>query len=297
MYANLGWIHIISALSGSNVAQNEDAAYHYFSRAVYLSPQNGRANIGYGLSAAMRSKEQLAQDLWQRYPEDPSQMYALAQAMRGQQRDRLSLLLLRTIDKEERNVGKLSWYLSGNICQSRFASLPELDLGSAAYCKDFFAKNDSNLLLNHSFEESEQLGWFGFHYFTPTQNGQLLLASEYGIPPPSLAIQGFHQDEKYAIYQSVSLQPGTRVKFSGWFKSAIPADTRVRLLYIEWQQLGKTEGNHGELLEISQEWFYAERIFQAPNSSTGIFHFYPALLDGKGKVWIDNPSVELVATE
>lgn len=295
-YSNLGWLYITSALNNSSTTHHAKLAEHYFSSALRSSVKGSRIRIGAGLSAALLGKEQVAQAFWSEQLVPPTGLLSMGQAMRMQHRDSLALLLLRTMPEKDKSITQLGSHIVGELCQRNYASLTDLQLGNTSYCERYFANNNHNLLLNGNFDEGKILGWRGLFYFAPIQDGIFSFDSSEGHPLPSLLLQGFQQSQRYAIYQSITLKPGTQLQFTGWFKVDLVEPSSAKILYIEWKQLEVTNGNYAHLLTDSHDWNFFERTFVVPDNYAGVIRFYPALLDGKGLIWIDNLHLKVMSS-
>lgn len=61
-----------------------------------------------------------------------------------------------------------------------------------------------------------------------------------------------------------------------------------KILYWESYIEGQPNGHWAEEFSGSMEWTYKWTTFVAPESDDGIVAFYPVLVSGVGRVWIDD---------
>ncbi len=114
------------------------------------------------------------------------------------------------------------------------------------------------------------------------------------MPAPSLVLTGLTQGRHAGIYQRIALQPKTKVRFSGYFRATDQGDFGAWLLYVGWRQNGKSQGTHFYTADSDMEWTHLEWEFTLPEDSESFAQFYPVLLIGKGPVWADRITVEIL---
>ena len=106
---------------------------------------------------------------------------------------------------------------------------------------------------------------------------------------------GQDESDHYGLYQRLTLNPGTTVRFSGRFKLSGEENLTARLLYIGWQKEdGTPQGNDGEQRSVQMKWTEFERTFRVPENIRPNINFYPVNFSGEGTIWFDDIQLELV---
>jgi tetratricopeptide (TPR) repeat protein len=273
--------------------ENQQLAASYFKKAIQLNPANQRAYHGAGMLFAKTGDEEGALEMWESGNIDPVLLTSLGQHIQWQGDLDAAFIYFRSaalLAPSEATDGEL---LAGKLCQRMLADLTTLSLRNQTYCQDYIVGNDGNLLLNGELEQDIYWGWSGRSAF---EGSQASVDRDYtvAISPPSLLLTGLTMGPPRGLYQRISLQPGTKIRFSGYFRAENVEEKAARLLYVEWRQNGKTHGTHLYTVDFNLDWQYFEMTFLLPDQSEPWVQFYPVILTGQASIWSDQMRVEIL---
>ena len=291
-WSNTGWLQLTEGVLNR---ENTTVPTDHFLRAIQSNQTNARTYLGIGMAYAENFSEPEALNYWRQGQIAPATLHQLGSQMRKQGLLDLAFIYFRNAAQLDPATPDQGDYLAGRLCQQSLTDPARLSAFNQQYCHDYFAQNGGNLLLDGQFDQEVHWGWTGDFLFTDFTRANFQRDLESGVPSPSLRLTGLTSGRHAGLYQRISILPGTKVRFSGYFRSENAHDLSADLLYIERQQEGKPQGNSPYKVESSTEWQHLERIFVLPMDSEPWAQFYPVLLRGEGTVWADNLSVEIVS--
>jgi len=255
---------------------------------------NRRAVLGYGVANAVSGNESVALTSWQMGEVDPRLLIGFGDIAKSRGLLDRTLIYYRGAEALEfvrRNEGK---FLIGRVCQRALARPELLSTHNQHYCRSYFTQNDGNLLLNGQFSEDGTWGWQGQLFFSNAASA-FRINDITGKPAPSLQYIGLRSGQQNGLYQTISLQPGSRVRFGGWFQIKEGESIKARLLYVGWRQNDESQGNQLQVMSgEDMEWTYLERTFRLPENSELNVRFFPVLFIGEGQILVDDVSVQLM---
>ena len=297
-WSNWGWVmlarHIYATNNSASALTGADAIGR-FNRAVALDKTNQSAYLGAGIQSARLLDEQNAQSYWQQ-----GQIYPPALINRGQlsdilgQKD-LALLYYRSAAQISDADADEAQLLAGRVCQTERTGIVTISDANTEYCTQYFEDNGANLILDGQFDYPMDWGWTGSFSFVNTTAREVSNDAEQGVAPPSLRTTGKTDARHGGLYQRIALDPGTTVRFGGWFQIATEDEMEAWLLYIGWRQDGVSQGRYFAAADTDMDWSYLEWEFTLPMNSEPFAQFYPVLLIGQGAVWSDGISVETLS--
>lgn len=245
-----------------------------------------RGSQAVGILAALRDDETTAQSAWARAG-DREQLLAIGlNVQRRGERD-LALLFFRGAGDEPYTPG---WFAIGHICQRTLSRPERLQPANQARCAALFQANGNNLILNGDWREGTLDGWLYL--------GALPEIERLGGPYDPTATLIGHNRERRSIYQAITLPPDTVVRFSALVRREGPLPARLSLLQVTFTQPnGSSAGNAldgVELLATPSEWRAVERTYRTREAQGNLFRFTPVLIEGEGRVQVDQVHLEII---
>lgn len=268
-------------------------AHSQLSRAVELDATNQSAYRGLGMVSAERLDEAGAQNFWRLANMDVRRLNRMGQQIRDQGHFDIAFIYFRSAAALDTSAEE-GRFLAGKLCQAILANPRVLSIENQQYCVSLFEAQNGNLLLNGHFDYPLNLGWNGALFFTDPEFARAEVDSTMGVPPPSLQLRGFTEGRHAGVYQRIAIPPGATIHFSGYFRVALANGLETPLLYVEWRDGGKVHGTSFYKATENMDWTYLEGAMTLPSTSEPWVNFYPALLIGRGIVWSDNLSVEII---
>lgn len=292
-WSNIGWLQNNGGVERRLTPPH--SSIEPFRRAIQANPDNKRAYLGAGVTFAALLQEGSALAAWRAGNISPDLLAQMGIQASDRSLYDVALIYFRSADQLSPHSSGENIFLVGNLCQTLLANLTILTSSNQQYCQNYFAQNDGNLLLNGQFEYDTNWGWRGQFFFN--DRAQASLEHDYlsGVPTPSLVLSGLTSGPHNGLYQRISMPPGTRMRFSGFFRTEDAVELNARLLYVEWRQNGVTQGVDFARIESNLEWHYFETYFTLPIGSDPWLQFYPVLLEGQGRIWVDDVRVEVLS--
>lgn len=289
-WSNLGWVTY-----NINTKQEifSEIPLEFFKTSLSANSKNQEAYLGAGIIYTLTRDEANAYNMWLQGKVQPTLLNQIGIQKQSEGKYDEAFIYFRSSEKLDSTTLGEGYFLAGKLCQENLNNVNSIARVNQSYCDDYFANNHDNLLLNSQFDYPISWGWRGESFFTDESENTRSLDFHLGSPAPSLLLTGLTQENRAGLYQRITLQPNTEVKFSGYFQVEDVENIEVKVLYIEWSVDGRTMGNEQLTITSSKEWTHLERTFLLPNNSEGWIQFYPVLLKGQGKVWIDNVRVEI----
>lgn len=288
-YNNAG--RLIWLKASEEKALTVEAAMPYFQRALESNPRYPQARISAALVNILMGNEEEAFAHWEAGGIDPSILvaYGNKEEKSGNYNDALLLY------KDSAELGSREGYiLAGNICQHVFYEPEQLSDDKLDLCKNYFSDNENNLIVNANFDSGDLIGW-SKRYWSGF-SGRYLVDREDENETFTAIIQGENDKEIGAVSQELTLPADTAVRFSARVKVDLQEGAEVRLLHIVWTRPdGESAGNQFATIDEDMEWEYVERTIQLPQAKRGSYAFSPAILSGRGNVWIDDVRLEIVS--
>lgn len=294
--SNLGWLQLARAHSCLEARETwSTKALEQFHRVVATQRSNYVTLLGLGIAYAMAGDEFAALSSWRNAGVAPQVLIDFGHQAQADQRWDDALLYYKSATNLELGQPNESQFLAANICQLAFAQPDVLNQRNQAYCRDHLSQYGDNLIVNGQFNGGDMWGW-GKRYFSSPASVVYRLDERTGQPAPAALIIGLTKDYHGGLFQRITLPSGATVRYSAWVKILTDKGTTVRLLYFGSQVDGKPVGSMLQNVSNDIEWTYFERVFQVPKADGMLFTFFPALLTGKGQVWIDDVRLELLPT-
>lgn len=280
---NIG--RLIWLKAGDN-APAAEAALPYFERALESDPTYPQARIGAALLNIQNGHEDEALAHWNGAEIDPSVLVAYGDKAYGSGSFNEALLLYKDSASLGAREGPI---LAGTVCQRALYETGLLSGEKQDICKDYFANNGNNMIVNAGFGSGDLTGW--------TERYWSGFSGSYGVGDSTIArIQGERDGQVGAVSQDLTLPAGTEVRFSARIKADLDPGANVRLLHAVWTKPdGEPGGNQLATIDEDLEWDHVERIVQLPPAGDGTYTFSPAILTGKGDVWIDDVQLEIIS--
>jgi tetratricopeptide (TPR) repeat protein len=293
-WSNLGWVQLTRLSFLDKIAE---APIVYFNNALQVDDKNRGAYIGAGMTYARVLDESNAQIMWQQGETQADLLIQLGDQL--QERGLLdeAFIYFRASAQLAETRPAEGDFRSAKLCQINLPDFEKLTAKNRSYCWRYFDQNKGNLLLDGQFDHTTKWAWAGTSFFKNSTEATLDLDFSTGATEASLMLTGLTSGLHKGIYQRVTLEPGTKIRFGGYFRTENAVDLAARLLYIEWRQAGEIHGTHLYTADSSIEWIYLERIFILPDGSEPWVNLYPVLLNGRGTVWTDNLHVEILPKE
>jgi hypothetical protein len=288
--SNIGWRQLAHVMFQTEMS---DIPTNYFIDAGLVNSTNYRAFVGAGIAYAEVLDESNARQYWQQALIEPDLLNQLGRQASSRGLQDVALIYFRGAEDLVQTPPGEGHFWAGRICQSSLNNPTSLSLVNQQYCQDYFTNSSDNLLLDGQFEQDVDRGWNGSFFFTDT-SASIALDPTAGVPAPSLMLTGLTPGRHAGVYQRVSLQPGSKVHFGGYFRTEDLGNQGTQLLYVEWSQSDNIYGVHFHTINATMDWTYLEAIFTLPESSEPWVQFYPVLLNGQGTVWSDHVTVELL---
>lgn len=289
---NLGWLRLSKTVASSMPREaGARKALTLFQRAVGIDASNSRAFLGAGIADVLLGDEAGALASWQEGRIAAEVLIGLGNKARSWDDALAYFKGAASLDEGQPNEGK---FLAGRVCQRAFAQPDGLSRPNQLYCRTYFLQNGDNLIVNGQFHEGNTWGWDGQFFFSNPALSTCQVDRTAGKPAPCLSIAGSNDGRHHGLYQTLSLRPGTRIRYSAWFKTQSAGEMEARLLYIGWGQHDKRQGNQREIVSGDMEWTYLERTWRLPEGSKAEINLYPVLLSGKGTIWIDDVKMEVL---
>ena len=292
--SNAAWLQLARANTfGATRETWITRALNLFQRAVTIDASSHITFLGAGMAHVVADDEVAALSSWQKAEVPPQVLVGFGDQAKVGQKWNDALFYYKgaaSLEPGQPNEGR---FLAASVCQLTFAQLDVLSQPNQAYCQDYFSQNGDNLIINGQFEEGDTLGWSAYYPSSPTL--AIYEADETtGKDAPAAFIEGLTEGYHGGLYQTVTLPSGTIVRYSAWIKIQSEGETSARLLYFGGQMDGKPMGNVFRTVPNDIEWTYLERTFQVPEIDGSILRLFPALLTGKGIVWIDDVRLEVL---
>jgi hypothetical protein len=188
-------------------------------------------------------------------------------------------------------VASPAWFEAGGICQRKWADLTVLtDAEHRSFCRDLFAGQAGNLLLNGDFGGADLMPWRD----TGTLPTELVPGEGSGW---ALRVNPGDASVRWRLYQTVALPAGTVVRFSAKVRAPEGAPTTARFLYIGRRTPeGNSAGNgiDGANLLLGTAWQTVTRTVTLPPALGQLYQFSPLVLDGGRPLEVDDVRLEVV---
>lgn len=290
-YNNVG--HLVWLRTSDKQAESADAALPYLERALVFDPSYMQAHIRAALLHLRNGNEEEAFIHWKDGRVDPVVLVAYGNKEKDGGDFSTALALFRDAAK----LGAEEGYLrAGQICQQEFNRPERLNADERRFCKAFFEHNGNSLILNGDFNSGGLFGW-GQRYWSGF-SGTYSIERDGNRQSFAALIQGNSDNEVGAISQTLTVKAGTMVRFSARVKADLERGAQLRLLHAVWTRPdGKSGGNQLATLDEDLEWRFVERIMSLQPAENDAYTFSPAILTGKGKVWIDDVHLETLSTD
>ena len=289
LYNNIG--HLIWLRASKEKSITAEAALPYFERAIAANPSSSHARIGAAMVNIQLGNEEEAFAHLNAGGVNPSILveYGNKEAARGD--DNKALLLY----KDSAILGSREGHiLAGNICQHAFYQPQNLSEDKLDFCRAYFTDNENNLIVNANFESGDLIGWTQRYW--SGFSGAYLVEQDADERTFTAVIDGEKESEVGSISQRITLPPGTMVRFSARVKAELQTGANIRLLHAVWTRPdGKPGGNQLVIIDDDMDWDYVERTLTIPEAQGRSFTFSPAILTGRGNVWIKDVRLEIVS--
>jgi 4-amino-4-deoxy-L-arabinose transferase-like glycosyltransferase len=147
-------------------------------------------------------------------------------------------------------------------------------------------ENKNNLLINPSFEQ----GAMRWRMHRPSGEGAVFAVREgvFLTGTQGALIEGLTEGYHGGWYQKLQITETALYLFSCRVMTEDDQGLQGKILYWESYAGGQPNGHWAEEFSGSMEWTYKWTTFVAPESDDGIVAFYPVLVSGVGRVWIDD---------
>jgi mannosyltransferase len=147
-----------------------------------------------------------------------------------------------------------------------------------------------NLITNGGFENGQE----GWNIYNPSGgHAHYLIDQTLSVEGRrSGLIEGASAEYHGGWYQRLQVKPNAPYMFSCHVKAEEENELKGKLLYWENYIEGQPNGHWAEEFSWSMEWARKWVVFVAPESDNDLVTFYPVLVIGKGRVWVDE--VQLV---
>jgi len=292
---NLAWLQLARPETWSASSESDGGrALALFRKAIAADPSNSRAFLGAGIASLLLGDEAEALAAWREGRIAPETLIGLGTKARSSDD---ALVYYRGADAAAKSEPNPAEYLAGQVCQAAFAQPDALKPSNDQFCRQYFARNGGNLILNGQFAEGNTWGWDGQFFFSDPRLSAYSIDWLAGKPIPSLSIAGFTGDRHHGLYQMLSLSHEATIRYSAWLKAEGAGDMEARLLYIGWRQNDQAQGNQQAIASESMGWTYLERTWQLPAGSDPGIVVYPVLLTGEGTVWADDVRLEVLSSQ
>lgn len=288
--SNLGWLALSRATTGQPGADARWAprAAAHLARARALAPLWDRVCWAHGLALAYEGRAEEALATWESTLEGGAQLLYLGRKEADAGHKALALLLYRGAALAQGEEAARGHVLAQSICQQYVADAMPLDLAGQTYCEAWQAAQSGSVLVNGQFDEGA-LAW-GLD-LGQERPGALSFGATEGFPPPSALLTTAHPAGRAALMQRITVPAGTALQVSGRFRLELAPGARARMLVIEPVD-GHTATKTGKVVKESTPWQELTVAYRA-SDRPGDVRFYPAILAGRGSVWIDDLRVTL----
>lgn len=290
-YNNIG--RLVWLRSGEDQVSTAVAALPYFERAIASNPRYPQARIGAALMNILLGNEDAAFAHWRVGGIDSSILIAYGDKEDNDGDYDRALLFYRDSARLANETSSNGHILAGNICQRALYGPGLLSEENKDYCRSYYSDNEDNFFVNANFNNGDLIGWTKRYW--SGYSGEYLVEHEGDDESYTAVIQGENNKEVGSLSQHMTFQPGTIVRFSARIKVELQSGANVRLLHAVWTRPdGKPGGNQLATTDEGMEWGYVERTLRVPQAEGGSFTFSPAILTGRGKVWIDDAQLEII---
>lgn len=293
LVSNAAWLSWNRTL-GAAERPRETAATSWFPAALWLDGANQSAWLGQGQVAARTDDAPGALASWEQGAVTPDVLLEYGKQARAGDNPATALVYFQGAAARAAPEPNEGAYWAGVVCQQTLATPERLTPAQQTYCDGYFARNGRNLILNGQLATGNTWGWNGQFFFADPRTATFAVDAAAGQPAPSLLLEGVTAGPHRGLYQVISLPPGSRVRFSAKARTAADADFQVALLFIGWRADGRPQGNEFAVVTESTGWRTYEREFRLPADAERLVQFYPAVLSGRGQVWLDDVQLTLL---
>lgn len=294
---NLGWLHLTYTAAPISQKEAEVAkAMMWFQKAASINTGQHQAFWGMGMADALIGHEATAISSWEKAGVEPDILVRMGNNLLTSDQHDEALIYYKGANQLSLTQPNEAVFLAANVCQESFGQLTKLNQLNQIYCQQYFANNEKNLIVNGQFVLNTLSGWRE-RYFQSPKFATYFVDETVGDPPNAATLVGLTEGYHGGIFQIISLPPGTRIRYSAWFKIQTDSEVNVRLLYLGGRQNDEPFGNALDAITENMGWSYLERTVSLPKADESIYMFFPALLTGKGKVWFDNVRLEILSDQ
>ena len=291
---NAGWLQLARAYSSWATRETwARGALSLFQKAYFVDRSNYSSLLGAGMGYVIVDNEAAALSSWERAEISPQVLIGLGDQAKAEKRWNEALLYYRGATRlvlyELKKKGE---FLAAGICQLTFAKPHMLNQRNQDYCQHYFSQNADNLMINGQFDGGNMWGW-SKRYFSSPVSAVYEVDRRRGNPAPAASITGLTADYHGGLFQEITLPPGITVRYIARVKIQKAGEINVRLLYFGGRREGMPMGSAVQTISRDIDWTYLERTFEVPDADENLLRFFPALLTGRGTVWIDDVQLEL----
>ena len=291
---NLAWLQLSIATNSRTEGKVQAAeAIELFQRAITIDTTNERVFWGMGTTYGVLGDEAAAIANWQKSGAAPNTLIAMADSLLFNEFYDEALTYYKGASELSLVQPSEASFLAANVCQRKFERLSVLNQANELFCRKYFDQNEGNLIVNGQFVGSELSGW-NKRYFSRMTSVIYALDETTGHPPAAISVTGVTDVYHGGLFQTIGLPAGVEVRFGAWIKVQGAGTFNARLLYVGGQQDGQPFGNAPHSVSENMEWAYLERTIRLPRVDDTLYTFFPVLLTGKGRVWIDGVTLEIV---
>ena len=291
LYNNIGYLVWSRAINEEK--ESVEVALPYFERAIALNPHYSQPQIGAALANYQLGNEDVALAHWQAGFIDSSTLVAYGNKEKIIGDYDKALTHFKDAARLGSDQGKI---LAGSICQYTLNGPEQLSEGKKAFCEAYFAENENNLIVNGRFNSGDFTGWKRRYW--DGFNGRYFIENQPENDSNIAVIHGENDEEVGAISQELALKADTMIRFSARIKADLQENGQARLLHIVWTKPdGMSGGNQLIMIDESTDWEHLERTLRLPLVARDSYTFSPAILTGKGDIWIDDVQLEIISED
>ncbi|MBC7238021.1 MAG: hypothetical protein H5T69_19430, partial [Chloroflexi bacterium] len=262
-----------------------------FDRAGAWGARGWWAALGRGIALVYLGRGAEAWESFRRASDGAGQLFYLGQRAAEAGEADLALpfyLGAAVVEGEEGGRGRLQAEL---LCQRYLTNPAVLGGFGEAFCAARIGAQNGNVFVNGQFDAGLQ-AWRTWAR-EGLANGVDIDADE-GQPAPCALLRSESAKGQANLGQRLDLPAGAQVRLSGRFRVQMAKGGRARLWVIkpvrgsEWTIVGAKVTGESPWAEFSH-------LYTAPEDEAEALFIYPAVLLGRGVIWVDDVRAELVS--